>query len=71
MVIHRFNPMATHFLNVDLDIFSRCDLQPLVTALGRKVFVLWTGRIGRTRCAHLELAGITKAADATIRAFVL
>ncbi len=40
-----------------------------MSALGEKVNVLYVGRIGRTYCAHLELAKITKTADATIRGF--
>jgi hypothetical protein len=69
MVINRLDPAATHFLNVDLDIYSKADLQPLVTALGKKVTVLYVGRIKRTYSAHLELAKITRTADATIRSF--
>jgi hypothetical protein len=69
MVIYRVNPVTTHFLNVDLDIYSKADLQPLVTALGKKVFVLYVGRIRQTHCAHLELAKITRTADATMRGF--
>lgn len=61
----------THFLNVDLDIYSKRDLQPLVDRLGRKVFSLYVGRQGGKFCAHLELARTrpTITADATIRAF--
>jgi len=59
----------THFLNVDLDIFSKRDLQPLLNAFGEKVCVLYSGRHGQTYRAHVELARITKAADATIRDF--
>lgn len=69
MVIIRDKPPATHFLNVDLDIYSKRDLQPLVTALGAKVIVLHAGRDRRTHRAHLELARPTKTADSTIRGF--
>jgi hypothetical protein len=69
MVIYRDNPEGTHFLNVDLDIYSRLNLQPLVSALGEKVCVLHVGRDKRTYCAHLEVTRITKDADSTIRAF--
>lgn len=66
-------PMApsldTHFLNVDLDIYSRRDLQPLVDRLGRKVLVLFAGREGRKFSAHLEIASKANTADSTIRAF--
>ena len=60
---------ATHFLNVDLDIYSSRDLQPLVKGFGAKVFVLYVGRERGKYGAHLEIAGLTKTADPTIRAF--
>src|SRR5580658_9001966 len=44
----------THFLNVDLDIYSRSNLQPLVDAFGDKVIVLHTDRVGRLYRAFLE-----------------
>ena len=69
MVIHKLNPTVTRFLNVDLDIYSKRDLQALTTALGKNVIVLHVGRIGRTHHARLELAKTTKTADATIRGF--
>jgi len=43
------------FLNVDLDIYSKTDLQPLVDALGNKVIEMWVGRVRRTYEAHLEV----------------
>ena len=48
---------STHFLNVDLDIYSMTSLEPLVAALGEDVFVLHVGRSGRRYEAHLETAG--------------
>jgi hypothetical protein len=63
------HPSITEFLNVDLDIYAHYDLQPLVTARGRKVKVLYAGRERRSYSAHLELARITKFADSTIRGF--
>jgi hypothetical protein len=69
MVIYKGKPETTHFLNVDLDIYSKADLQPLVAALGKKVMVLYVGRIKQTHSAHLELTKITKSADTTIRGF--
>jgi hypothetical protein len=66
-------PMApsldTHFLNVDLDIYSKRDLQPLVDGFGPKVLVLFVGRKNGKSSAHLEIASQTTTADATIRAF--
>jgi hypothetical protein len=59
----------TGFLNVDLEIFSKRDLQPLINALGEKVLILYSAREGRTYRAHLELARTTRTPDAAIRAF--
>jgi len=69
MVISKGRDADTHFLNVDLDIYSTHDLQPLVTALGTTIIVLHVGRVKRTYGAHLEVAKLTKNADATIREF--
>jgi hypothetical protein len=55
------------FLNVDLILYSRWNLEPLVAAPGRRVCVLYTGKQRRTYEAHLELAGQPKSADAGIR----
>jgi hypothetical protein len=61
---------TTTFLNVDLDIYSKSDLDPLVTALGKKVLVCYVGLDRRTYVAHIELAsGNPKSADAAIRRF--
>jgi hypothetical protein len=46
----------TCFLNVDLDICSSSNLQPLVDALGKEVIEMFVGRVRRTYEAHLELA---------------
>ncbi len=61
----------TRFLNVDLDIYSRSDLQPILDAFGRKVIVLHAGRVEGERGyeAHIELSSSLKDADKTIRAF--
>jgi hypothetical protein len=45
------------FMNVDLDIYSKTDLQPLVAALGNSIIEMWVGRVRRTYEAHLELSG--------------
>jgi hypothetical protein len=47
----------TRFRNVDLDILSKSDLQPLVDAMGEDVFVLYVGRVKRHYEAHLEWNG--------------
>ena len=46
----------THFLNVDVDVYGRTDLQPLVAALGKKVIVHYVGPEGREQSAHFSLA---------------
>jgi hypothetical protein len=70
MVIYKGRPLSgTAFLNVDLDIYSKGDLQPLLNSLARKVIVLYVGRDRRTYCAHLEVAKFAKTADSTIRKF--
>lgn len=69
MAIVKVDPHATRFLNVDLDLYSKSDLGPLVALLGRKVAVLYSGvDKGRYR-AHLEVAKLPQSADATMRAF--
>jgi|GEM_PF-905238 len=69
MVIQKGNPDQTHFRNVDLEICSSSDLQPLVDAFGKKVFVLHVGRFRRSYEAFLEVSKRTKDVDGTIRAF--
>lgn len=65
------SPGTTKFLNVDLDLYSKSDLEPLVSALGKNVFVLSSGREGRKFSAHLELSSSPASADAAIRGFVV
>ena len=69
MGIKRSDSLATHFLNVDLDIYSTRDLQPLVKAFGSKVIVLCVGRERGKYGAHLEISQRTTTADSTVRAF--
>jgi hypothetical protein len=66
MPAQRSRSSATHFLNVDLDIYSKHDLQPLVKRLGRKVIALYVGRDRGEYCARLELADVSKTVDSTI-----
>lgn len=68
MVMQKSAPQQSHFLNVDLDIYSKSDLQPLVDAFGGKVSVLYVGRFRRSYKAVLEVNRTTQDADATIRA---
>jgi hypothetical protein len=60
---------VSHFLNVDLQIESSSDLQPLVAALGKRVIVLYVERRKRTYFARLELGigKLTTNANPTIR----
>lgn len=58
---------STRFLNVDLDIYSKTHLKPLVSALGKEVFALHQGREGRLWSAHLELSDQPRSADEAIR----
>jgi hypothetical protein len=60
---------SAHFLNVDLDIHSRSKLKPLVNAMGKTVDVLHLGRDQGVYQAHLELPGVHRSADATIKRF--
>jgi hypothetical protein len=64
-----FEYKEMRFLNVDLDLISRSDLQPLVTALEPGVFALHVGREKLTYSAHLELSKFPKTPDAAIRSF--
>lgn len=58
---------ATHFLNVDLDLYSKFDLAPMVAFMSKKVTVLYLGRVKGLYCAHLELGKYTANANSTIR----
>ena len=62
------------FLNVDLDIEAPYDLAPLVSALGPRVFDLYTGALRDGFQTHLELdADVTydlKDPDVAIQAFI-
>lgn len=60
----------TQFLNVDLNIFSKSDLEPLVIAMGKKVSVNYVGREKRTYSAHMDLAiGNPKSPESAILQF--
>jgi hypothetical protein len=69
MALSKNDSSVTEFLNVDLEIYARYDLQPLVSALGKKVMVRYVGRERRSYAAKLEIAGLTKSADSIIRRF--
>jgi hypothetical protein len=56
----------TEYLNVDLEVTGRRDLQPLVDALGDRVIALYVGRMKGRQFAGLELGAMTKTPDQTI-----
>lgn len=56
----RSDPKTTHFLNVDLDPYSKSNLQSLVAAMGDRVLVLYVGGHKGTYRAHLEPAGLSR-----------
>ncbi|HEX9894385.1 MAG TPA: hypothetical protein VGA78_10700 [Gemmatimonadales bacterium] len=60
----------TTFLNVDLDIYSRSRLEPLVEAFGEQVLVHYVGREGSRHSAHLALAESSDVADDMILSLV-
>jgi hypothetical protein len=59
--------IETEYRNVDLEIWSRSDLRPLVDAFGDRVTAIHVGRIKGRHFAGLELTAMTKTADKTIR----
>jgi len=64
-----FDEETTNFLNVDLDIFSKSRLEPLVAAFGDKLWVHYVGREGSRYSAHLE-CGFPRDPNAGIKALV-
>jgi hypothetical protein len=56
----------TQFLNVDLDIYSRSNLEPLVEALKGRLFIHYVGREKGRYAAHLSLSSYGQAVDALI-----
>jgi hypothetical protein len=60
-------PLA-QYINVDLEVRSRADLQPLVDALSRSLFSLYAGREGRGYLATFENGSGTRGADTPDRA---
>jgi hypothetical protein len=64
--------MATEFLNVDLEVFSREDLAVFARALGRSVHPLHVGPWGSKHAACIELwvSGYGQSADSIIQRMV-
>jgi len=67
------NEAATHFLNVDLDVWSRRSLKPLVEAFGDRVSLMYEGWEGTRYGAHLEVSPMISrdGAEARIRQFIV
>jgi len=61
---------SSQFLNVDLDLWSKSSLEPLIKAFGRKIVLLHAGKDGKEYRAHLELASASDNADVVLRRFV-
>jgi hypothetical protein len=61
-------PEATHYANVDLDVYAGVPLDNFVQALGDEAFVLYVGGGRRKYEAHVELASshMAMSADDTI-----
>jgi len=57
-----------YFLNVDLDIESKSSLRVLVRELGKRVSVMFSGRMNGRYCLFVESAGPERYQDATITA---
>jgi len=57
-----------YFLNVDLDIESKSSLRSLVRELGKRVTVMFSGRMNGRYCLFVESAGSERHQDATIKA---
>lgn len=64
------DPEETHFLNVDLDVWSRSPLDALVAAFGRAVFVHYVGPEDKRYGAHLSVAGGGDDADVLTRKLI-
>lgn len=63
-------PHGTHVRAVDLEVYSRARLSPLVEAFGERVVVLYDGRVGSRYLAALELHAWQLTEDQEIRRFV-
>ncbi len=57
----------THFCNVDLDVYSRSRLEPLVAAFGTSVRVNYVGTEARMFSAHLSLPSYGQSAETLTR----
>jgi len=67
---HWVQEEGTHFVAVDLDVFSKHKLSALAAALGDRVIVLHEGRWGKRYSGHFEWHGWNQTADEQIRELV-
>lgn len=65
------NPPPARYLNVDLEIRSRTDLQPLADALADSTFLLHCGMVEGVYLAAFETKGVTLDPDRAIRKLAL
>ena len=61
--------MKIHFLNVDLEIASHHDLQPIVEAFGEDAFNLYCGQVHNHYLATFEASNLEADADSIIAYF--
>lgn len=63
-ITYELDESKTHYLNVDLDVWSRTLLEPLAKALQPRLSVLYVGGERRRHEAHFELPGGPPERDA-------
>ncbi len=61
----------SRFLSVAFLVFSKSDLQPLVTSLVKSVNVLYVGRERRSYKVCLQVPGMPKSPESAIRRFCM
>ncbi len=59
---------TAHYLNVDLDIRSKTELDPVLKDMGRRVAVMHSGPVGARHLLAVETARVYKNPDATVHA---
>jgi len=57
-----------YFLNVDLDIESTVPLRSLVREFGKRVSIMYSGRINGRYCLFVEIAAMHRKPEKTIHA---
>ena len=56
MPVREQDQEETHFLNVDVDVWSKARLEPLIAAFGRRIGIHYVGDDGKECAAHFSLA---------------